>query len=436
MVEQVDTQDLKSCGKQRPCGFDSRPGYYPKNKSLKPAAYFFAQLFLIFANTLRTQALKILILHHILWAHYKNAFYHHLYKKAQQSKDFEFKVLQVSASEGTRLTMDLGEIPNYPYQLFSDKNLEDANKWDVFKKIIAEINRYKPQVMNVNGFFTWYHIGTIIYCKLKGIKVVLSNDSTASDNPAVWWKSILKKLAVKLSEAYYCFGQKAEEYLLELGGNTQKTISKRAAVVDNEWIKSEFEFHIGNKETLKKELGITTPYNFIYVGRFIAFKNLPFLIEAFAQIKQNNWGLIFVGDGNEKPHIEKAIEQFGTKNVYFLGSKTWQQIPQYLTLADVLVLPSKSEPWGLVLNEAMVCGLPIIVSDACGSAIDLVDQGQNGFTFENNNVQSLYQCLQYFMENPNELSKMGKLARQKIQNFNLDYAANDFIKGCKSVLVL
>lgn len=378
--------------------------------------------------------MKILILHHLLWAHYKNAFYAHLYKKAVVQGDFEFKVLQVAVSESTRLNMHLGEIPYYPYTVLSNENLENVNKRQVFGQIVKEIKTYKPNVVNINGFFTWYHIATFIYCKLNGIKIVLSNDSTAGDNPTIWWKSLLKSLSVKLSDGYYCFGQKAEEYLLNLGGNAQKTISKRAAVVDNDWIKASFEQHLPQKQALKNEWGIETEYNFIYVGRFIEFKNLPFLVEAFSQINNNNWGLIFVGDGEEKLKIEKKITELNVKNIHFLGSKIWQEIPKFLTLGNVLVLPSKSEPWGLVLNEAMVCGLPIIVSDNCGSAIDLVEQGKNGFSFKNNNLAHLTKAMQYCVDNVDETKKMGQKAQFKINEYTMDLATKDFINGCKSLI--
>ncbi len=376
--------------------------------------------------------MRVIIIHHLLWAHYKNAFYEELLNQSKQRTDLDIHILQIAKNEHTRADMPMQFMPAYQYHLLFDVMLEDVPKLAAFKLILKEINTFNPHIVNINGFFTWYHILTAFYCKLKGIKIVLSNDSAASDNPKIWWKSLLKTAMVRISDAYYCFGTKSAEYLTLFGADESKFISKKGAVVNNDFIFDAYQKALPQKSILLEKLSIKTTRNFIYVGRFIDFKNLPLLINAFkkAQLEaKNEWGLIFLGDGFLREALQSQIKNEGIENTYFLGGKSWFEVPEYLTLADVLVLPSKSEPWGLVVNEAMVCGLPVIVADRCGSAIDLVIEGETGFSFQHDDEKKLASILLKMMNNEVDLEKIGKNAQEKIKEFSPKIAAEDMING-------
>ena len=107
-------------------------------------------------------------------------------------------------------------------------------------------------------------------------------------------------------------------------------------------------------------------YNFIFVGRLIPPKNLPFLLNAFAEISAEapEWGLVLLGEGEQKGELQRLAQD--NTAIRFEAGVPWYEVAEYLALADVLVLPSESEPWGLVVNEAMICGLPVVVSEPSG----------------------------------------------------------------------
>jgi glycosyltransferase involved in cell wall biosynthesis len=376
--------------------------------------------------------MRVIIIHHLLWAHYKNAFYEELIKQSERYSGLDIHILQIAKNEYTRAEMPIQFMPNYQYKLLFDGMLEDVPKLMIFKSILKEINDFKPEIVNINGFFTWYHILTAFYCKLKGIKIILSNDSTANDNPKVWWKSLLKRAMIRISDGYYCFGTKSAEYLSTFGADDTKFLSKKGAVVNNDFISESFQKALPNRGLNLEELGIKTAKNFIFVGRFIDFKNLPLLISAFkeAQSKANNqWGLVFLGDGFLREILQKQIKNEAVQNTHFLGGKSWFEVPDYLALADVLVLPSKSEPWGLVVNEAMICGLPVVVSDRCGSAVDLVIEGKTGFSFPFDDEKNLAAILIKIMNEEIDLKQMGINAQEKIKEFSPQIAAEELIKG-------
>src|SRR5690606_145786 len=122
-------------------------------------------------------------------------------------------------------------------------------------------------------------------------------------------------------------------------------------------------------------------YNFIFVGRFLPIKNIILLIESFLKLNNaTDWGLILVGEGPLKKESETLKGE--NHNIHLFPPQAWRGVPQKVALADILVLPSYSEPWGLVTNEAMVCEMPVIVSRKAGSSKDLIKEGFNGFTFD------------------------------------------------------
>ena len=103
------------------------------------------------------------------------------------------------------------------------------------------------------------------------------------------------------------------------------------------------------------------------------------LIEAYLQLDIGSKSLIFVGDGDLRHLMEVQVDQSGDDSVLFLGFQNREQITKYYAISDLLVLPSVRETWGIVVNEAMCFGLPVIVSDQVGAGADLISEGQNGY---------------------------------------------------------
>src|SRR5207237_833514 len=132
----------------------------------------------------------------------------------------------------------------------------------------------------------------------------------------------------------------------------------------------------------------------LFVARLSAVKAPQDLLDAFLDLRQNwNAGappyLLFVGDGPLRPELEARAKKLANGDVRFLGFCNQSELPALYDLCDVFVLPSHFEPWGLVVNEAMNAGKPVIVSDQVGAAPDLVKSGQNGFIFRAGDTKDL-----------------------------------------------
>ncbi|MBK6978805.1 MAG: glycosyltransferase family 4 protein [Cytophagaceae bacterium] len=182
----------------------------------------------------------------------------------------------------------------------------------------------------------------------------------------------------------------------------------------------------------KKELGLRK-FNFIFVGRLIKFKNIDNLLAAYNEINSHDWGLLILGNGSEEDKLKKYISDNQLEGVCFIDGKQWFEIPEFMALADVFILPSFSEPWGLVVNEAMACGMPVLVSERCGSAADLVIENENGYTFDPFDVKEMASKMNEFVVKPEIIGQFGLKSKQIIQNFSPEKVASNMMDGFKKV---
>ena len=151
---------------------------------------------------------------------------------------------------------------------------------------------------------------------------------------------------------------------------------------------------------LRKDLGIRDDDTvFLFMAKFIDRKRPLDLIAAAAKNHAaGNSHVIFVGDGALLETCRNTISANKLTNVHLVGFKNQSELPAYYAAADALVLPSEYETWGLVVNEAMACGLPCIVSDACGAAADMILEGKTGFTYPMGDVPRLAELMMYMAE--------------------------------------
>ena len=171
----------------------------------------------------------------------------------------------------------------------------------------------------------------------------------------------------------------------------------------------------------RAELRLPERY-FLAVARFVPKKNLPLLLEAFASYRATagdaSWDLVLVGDGPLRGNLEQRIRQQGLEGaVQLQGFLQYEKLPALYGLASAFILPSTSEQWGLVVNEAMAAGLPVAVSSACGSAEDLVQKGVNGWTFEPTDLPSLANLLAEIASCP-ALERMGRASQTIISRLD------------------
>jgi glycosyltransferase involved in cell wall biosynthesis len=373
--------------------------------------------------------MRVLIVHNQLWAHYKSKLFSELHQLSA-SQNIDIQVVHIALAEKSRANMGSAEAIKYTYnyKVLFKNTLENVPLWPKIKALFREIHTQKPDVLNITGYYDPAQLLLMFYAKIRGIKVIISNESGSDDHQRHWLKENLKRFVLGLANGFFCFGTTSANYLTQLGVPQSRILTRHAAIVDNDILLAQYQKAFTERNKQKNNL-ILKPFNFIFVGRLIPPKNLRLLIEAFANIQTANpdWGLMLLGNGEQKPELVTFCEQKQLDSVVFIDPKPWYEVPQYLALADVLVLPSTSEPWGLVVNEAMVCGLPVLVSDKCGCATDLVQN--NGQVFDSTSLEDLTQKLMWFVQHSNELTAMGANSTHIIAKFHPQTVANEMLRG-------
>jgi glycosyltransferase involved in cell wall biosynthesis len=257
----------------------------------------------------------------------------------------------------------------------------------------AALKQTNPDVVAVNG---WNNFGSLIAancCVRRGIPMIVMSESSRQDEPRTWWKEATKRRIAGLYSAALVGGERHVEYLTDLGMPRER-IFTGYDVVDNHYFRQKAEEVGSQRSEIRQKYALPENY-FLASARFVEKKNLPKLIRAYAEYRRRSeiaakvpWDLVLLGDG---PLWETLNSQLSTLNltehVHLPGFKLYDELPAYYALANAFVHASTSEQWGLVVNEAIASGLPVIVSDRCGCAPELVNG--NGFTFDPTNEDEL-----------------------------------------------
>jgi len=258
----------------------------------------------------------------------------------------------------------------------------------------AALEQVNPDVVAVNGWNNFGSLAAANCCMRRGIPMVVMSESAREDEPRTWWKEMIKRRFISSYTAALVGGQRHVNYLIELGMPRER-IFVGYDVVDSEYFRQRAEEVRSQKSEVRQKYGLPENY-FLASARFIEKKNLTSLIRAYAgyrdRLKETGgtdpgynrgapWDLVLLGDG---PLWETLNSQLSTLNlhshVHLPGFKQYDELPVYYALANAFVHASTTEQWGLVVNEAIASGLPVIVSDRCGCVPELVQD--NGFTFD------------------------------------------------------
>lgn len=193
--------------------------------------------------------------------------------------------------------------------------------------------------------------------------------------------------------------------------------------------------HVSLAKELKKKLGVQKTV--LFVGRLVKGKGVEYLIKAFAKVSKEieNVGLIIVGGGPERNRLQALCDDIKLGNVLFTGFIDKEELGSYYFLSDIFVLPSINlkmhEEWGIVVNEAMSVGKPIVVTTAVGCAYELVKEHVNGFIVPEKSIEALYNVIKKLLKDQELRMKMGKESKRIItEAFTYQHA----IENTKAIL--
>jgi glycosyltransferase involved in cell wall biosynthesis len=352
----------------------------------------------------------------------------------QVAKENDWEVIGLEFSRSESIYPWKVDIANLPYSLitlFNDKVLEEIEKIRLVKSLFKVLEEHQPFSIVVAGYSPFAMFCAMIWGKLRHKPVILMTESKEDDSQRDPLKEAIKRSLLKNYKSALVGGAPQKRYLKKLGMASEK-IFIGYDVVNNDFF------------TTSKETQHQNPIHkkfFLSINRFIKKKNLHTLISAYAIYRQklgsNAWDLVLCGDGELKEEIKKQIFNLQLESFIHLPGflQSEEQLP-YFAHAGCFIHASTQEQWGLVVNEAMASGLPVLVSKKCGCFEDLVIEGENGFGF---NPESIVE-LSYYMERMSSgeinLSEFGKKSSEHIKNFSPMLFATNLVKAIQCSLAV
>ena len=308
--------------------------------------------------------------------------------------------------------------------------------------IWKEIKENKPDIVVIMSWMnvTWWL--AIVACLRYGIPFLYMTDGNFQKELLQprwkrWVKSlILGRCIFRLAAGFLCSGTANQQLFRFYGVPEYKLVPFAYSWGYESHLNASEELRPQRKK-LRAQQGIPEDtFVILYCGRLSPEKSPMDLMEAYKHVSCPRTFLHIVGDGVQMESLQEFKNEHGLDSVRISGFQNRKEIAKYFATADLLVLPSKREGWGIVVNEALCFGLPVIASDQVGAALDLVREGENGFIFPNGDTQALAARIQQVLDLPEDKRQlMSMKSRDRINwwiNRNLTESLDQYFDSLYS----
>lgn len=387
----------------------------------------------------------------IAWAQYGP--YHFARLRAAQKAAPEIGFFGVEVASKTSTYAWNRTAPAELRTLLPGETAENASGLRTFLCAVRLFRRENVKVVFVPSYWPQSSLALLMAAKVTGAAIVMMNESHAHTARASGLRLRLKGWLIRMFDAALIGGGPQRSYFESMGIPAER-IFDGYDVIDNDYYGSKTVENRLAAAELRNRYGLPNRY-FLNVGRMVAKKNLDTLIRAYAAACAADPAqprLVFVGSGPLEMELRENCVRLGLSfvdlrcrpskgngrpaeaDVLFFGFRQADELPVFYSLATAFVLPSVREEWGLVINEAMACGLPVVVSKVVGCAPDLVLDGENGFQFDPDDVDELAERLRWLGENPDEVTRMGNRSREIIAEWDVTRFARNARKAAAAAL--
>jgi glycosyltransferase involved in cell wall biosynthesis len=289
--------------------------------------------------------------------------------------------------------------------------------------LLIRLVKIRPGYLLIYGYTQLPQCLLLLWAIIFNIPFAIAGDANVYMDNVAGWRRVLKRWwlcnLVKRTAALITVGAACRMFWERYGAQSHQLFEAGFAV-DNDYFRKESRQARAAALCLLEKYGWANSTVFLYVGRLIKRKNVAQLVAAIQQVRELPVALLIAGDGPERSELELLAQ--GDERIRFAGRLTQQELPFYYAMSDVLVLPAEAEPWGLVINEAMACGLAVIAHQHCGATLDLVAEN-NGFVLRSYAENEIKQAIWLLTQDKTKLKKMQQTSLDKIEARTMASAA-------------
>jgi glycosyltransferase involved in cell wall biosynthesis len=301
--------------------------------------------------------------------------------------------------------------------------------------VFSALNKIGPHSVLCGGYNYLASWECAYWARLHRVPLLLWSESTAFDRRRGHrFVEFMKSRFLNMCSAFVVPGRSSFEYLQNLEISDRRIFTAPNAV-DVHLFSALAEEARRNEPEVRAAHSLPLRY-FLYVGRLVRDKGILDLVGAYSQLNDEiraKIGLVFVGDGPDRGELTEQASRITTGTIQFAGFVHREELPQFYALADALIFPTRSDPWGLVVNEAMSCALPVIVTSVAGCTADLVQDGWNGFVTSPGNVSQLASAMRQLADDLTLRAEMGSRSRERIEAYSPAAWAAGLVKATEYV---
>jgi glycosyltransferase involved in cell wall biosynthesis len=318
--------------------------------------------------------------------------------------------------------------------LFPGRALESIPRDQCVRAMTRVLDQKQPDALGIVGYARPESMAALAWARSHRRATILMSESQEIDHPRVWWKEAVKRRRVSRFSAGLVGGPRHRDYLVKLGLPAER-IALGYNAVDGDAFAAKAE---AARSSADARVGLSDRPYFLAVNRFVPEKNLVALVEAFARYRADApgelaWDLVLCGDGPNANEVDRAIAASGLgRSIHRPGFLQANEMAPWLAFASAFVHPSLMEPWGLVVNEAAACGLPLLVSDRAGCVETFVPEpaGTTGRRFDPRDPLELAGALAWMAGLPDdERQGMGRRAAEVARDWGPDRFASGTIEA-------
>ncbi|WP_064737346.1 glycosyltransferase [Bradyrhizobium sp. Ai1a-2] len=342
-----------------------------------------------------------------MWSRYKAVVFSALHREAERRGD-RVTVYQIAETELRRESLAPLDTSwhEYPYVLLFKGAYSAIPKLKLFWSLASKVWSDKADLTILTGFErpeVWVQVLALL---TRRKRFAFFCDSTIFDKQQSLIKGLAKRILFRSADGIFCYGERASQYLRHYGVPPEKIFVRcQAAALPRNY---------SEQAALARRMECNAPIDqprYLYVGRLSEEKSVDKLLHAFAEVVKSLPGarLEVVGKGPQEQQLRSLANKLRLSDtVEFAGAKFDAALFDVYLSATCLVLPSYSEPWGLVVNESLSYGCPVIVSNRCGCVPELVVEGKTGYSFAWDNPFDLTEKL---LRAPDTFKDVGATAR-------------------------
>jgi glycosyltransferase involved in cell wall biosynthesis len=374
--------------------------------------------------------MRIAIYHNILWSKYKGVVFSQVHLDGAP-RGITPSFIQIAETEDIR--MGLGGVDlsyhQYPFRLLFRGSISNAPLFRRIGALARDLYKNPVDLVIMPGYHRAEYWAMLVVCILLRRKRAVFCDSTLVDRQRAAWREWAKRWFFVWCNGFFCYGIRSKEYLMSYGVSESKIAYRcQAAALPRGYGADKVLAHYQSNWH-----GRPGEPRFLYVGRLSIEKGLDDLFTAFCVLYKRLPGarLDLVGAGPLADELKRRVTTLKMGHaISFLGSKGLEEIAVLFQASTALVLPSHSEPWGLVVNEALSYGCPVVVSSACGCVPDLVRERITGYAFEAGNVDDLVKAMDSARHLSNDRQAVARQCLEVVSDYTPERAATQILDGC------